>query len=1345
MHAARQLLSIGLFGLILATLTQTAGGKGGTPAAPNSTTATVWEGTVTLVDTNRDLVVLQQGDHPMALRLDSLTQPLRVGDRIQIEGKVSPYFTAFPDYPDRPSGREIATSFEAPTDWAKHYLTRMRGFLRPPVDGNYTFWIAADDEAELFFSASEEMTNTREIAFAPRATWPREWERYPQQKSEEIFLKAGETYYIEAIQRQWRGHDCLAVAWQGPGIKQGVIDGQYLSPDQGFSAGATHGILREYWTNFFLTTLAMLVPEPHEQSASISQPRIKMLETGSLPQAGLIHIGEPWDASHNFQWVEVEGRSVFAANNAGALTLELTNVDGRMTAHIFNWGTNSTVSLENRKVRLRGVCENVTSEKGESVAGTLWVPDAQQVSLLDFTDKEWNGLEPVPMFDLTPSNPNLAWGRKVLVRGTVLERKENSELLSVQGDDSFYGYISDDGTNWEQVGVPVSIAISNSVYVGLMVSSMANYPLPTATFVRGNGSLETTRIPSASVPTPRGGVQYSNATFTIEASSGGIDDTTEKCNFVFESLSAEGEIVARVKSFQGTHVSDKAGVMMRESLESDSPSVSLMITPESKIRLQYQTPGDISRAVALVLNKTPQWLKLVRRRHLLTVLPRQNEEVPPHQPVEVVGNLTWQNKLPVLTEAYLRPILNSSSDVEKLPPSSKPQYIRIKDLPPESEEGLQYASRSFRIRGVVTFSDRVFNRNLIFVQDDSGGTLVRVLPELIQYKPLEAGQFIEAEGSIKFARGAPPFGVGSATVLGLGQMPRPLPYPDRSVAADAEGQWVEAEGVVRSIQDDGTVLLMEKDGAVKTWLKGATSDTLKHYVDALVQVRGVYSGHIQSRPVLLVPSLDYLQVKESPPEDPFLIPSFLINQVAVQEVNPQILHRLKITGVVTYRDENLLFVQDDTGSVQILTSAPNTAKVGDRVQIVGFPEKRSDSVTLTEAIVRQVGAGQPPAPSKLSAADITEGRYNGSVVRLEAIVLGQKIRDGQQLLELQLGQRVFQAILATNVGRLKSFPAGSRVQITGVNRVQFADHINAKTSQPDNSMPATLDVLLRGPADVVLIQRPPWWNWKYSAGVSALGVVVIAISIIWIRTLRRRVEERTRELKATMARLQKESETSATLVERDRLAGEIHDSLEQGLNGIMMQLDGVDSKLSEDSNGARHYLEMARNMVRFSRAEVRHSLWNLESELLANGDLGAALTEIARQMSSSDRVQVAIQVSGPASQLPPATEHHLLRICQEALNNALKHAGAKTIQITLNYSEKLVRLSIADDGCGFAPDSVLTGTGTHLGLRNLRSRARKIKGRLEVISQPAKGTTIEVSVPITAPAELVVHQNGHSI
>ena len=133
-------------------------------------------------------------------------------------------------------------------------------------------------------------------------------------------------------------------------------------------------------------------------------------------------------------------------------------------------------------MRLRGVCESVANEEGESIAGTLWVPDAQQIALLDFTNRDWNGSEPVAMSDLVPSNPNLAWGRKVLVRGTVLDHDPNSPSLEVQGDDSFCGYISDDGTNWTQVGVPVSISISNSIYMGLAISCMASYPMPVATF-----------------------------------------------------------------------------------------------------------------------------------------------------------------------------------------------------------------------------------------------------------------------------------------------------------------------------------------------------------------------------------------------------------------------------------------------------------------------------------------------------------------------------------------------------------------------------------------------------------------------------------------------------------------------------------------------------------------------------------------------------------------------------------------------------------------------------------------------------------------------------------------------
>jgi hypothetical protein len=242
MHAVRQLLLIGLSGLVFSTLIDTVAAVD--PAFSEANKGNVLQGTVTLVDTNRGLIVIQDGEHPRAIKLDSIPEPPHIGDRIEIDGAASPYFKVFPDYPNTPSGREIASSFEAPKDWAKHYLTRMRGFLQPPADGEYTFWIAGDDEAELFLSSNKEAARTTKIAFTPRATWPREWDRYPQQKSEPIFLKADHTYYIEALQRQWRGHDCLGVAWEGPGIRQSVIDGKYLSPVKGNWPKPDHGILR---------------------------------------------------------------------------------------------------------------------------------------------------------------------------------------------------------------------------------------------------------------------------------------------------------------------------------------------------------------------------------------------------------------------------------------------------------------------------------------------------------------------------------------------------------------------------------------------------------------------------------------------------------------------------------------------------------------------------------------------------------------------------------------------------------------------------------------------------------------------------------------------------------------------------------------------------------------------------------------------------------------------------------------------------------------------------------------------------------------------------------------------
>ncbi len=134
------------------------------------------------------------------------------------------------NYPDNPSGSDTQTSFEAPSDWADQYGTRMRGYLHPPVSGQYRFWIASDDGSQLLLSSDADPVNATPIASVSDWTNSRQWDKFSEQQSILITLQAGEKYYIEALQKEGAGGDNLAVAWQFEDGFRSVIAGQYLSP-----------------------------------------------------------------------------------------------------------------------------------------------------------------------------------------------------------------------------------------------------------------------------------------------------------------------------------------------------------------------------------------------------------------------------------------------------------------------------------------------------------------------------------------------------------------------------------------------------------------------------------------------------------------------------------------------------------------------------------------------------------------------------------------------------------------------------------------------------------------------------------------------------------------------------------------------------------------------------------------------------------------------------------------------------------------------------------------------------------------------------------------------------------
>jgi signal transduction histidine kinase len=195
----------------------------------------------------------------------------------------------------------------------------------------------------------------------------------------------------------------------------------------------------------------------------------------------------------------------------------------------------------------------------------------------------------------------------------------------------------------------------------------------------------------------------------------------------------------------------------------------------------------------------------------------------------------------------------------------------------------------------------------------------------------------------------------------------------------------------------------------------------------------------------------------------------------------------------------------------------------------------------------------------------------------------------------------------------------------------------------------------------------------------------------------------------------------------------LHDSLEQALVGIGMQLEAGVKTFPATPQTALQHLELARQMVDQSQDEVRRSIWDLRSQMLDNNDLPSALDALCKQLSSGTDIRIGVEVLGTKRRLPDGVENHLLRITQEAIANAIKHANPRQIQVQLVFEIGSVALIVRDDGHGFNVDKFSASRNGHFGLAGMRERAKTMQATIEMESASGTGTTIAVEVPLRDP------------
>ncbi|MET7876700.1 sensor histidine kinase [Micromonospora profundi] len=231
----------------------------------------------------------------------------------------------------------------------------------------------------------------------------------------------------------------------------------------------------------------------------------------------------------------------------------------------------------------------------------------------------------------------------------------------------------------------------------------------------------------------------------------------------------------------------------------------------------------------------------------------------------------------------------------------------------------------------------------------------------------------------------------------------------------------------------------------------------------------------------------------------------------------------------------------------------------------------------------------------------------------------------------------------------------------------------------------------------------------------------------------RQLTETVRENAGLHAQLLTQAREAGVLDERQRMAREIHDTLAQGLTGIITQLEAAEQTRDRSADWRRH-VDNALALARESLTEARRSVRAVRPESLESARLPDALVELGERWSALHGVRAEVSVTGQAHPLHPEVEVTLLRTAQESLANVARHASASRVGLTLSYMGDLVTLDIRDDGVGFTvvePLAARQPAGGY-GLTVMRQRVTQVGGELAVESEPGSGTAVSASVPALA-------------
>lgn len=624
-----------------------------------------------------------------------------------------------------------------------------------------------------------------------------------------------------------------------------------------------------------------------------------------------------------------------------------------------------------------------------------------------------------------------------------------------------------------------------------------------------------------------------------------------------------------------------------------------------------------------------------------------------------------------------------------------------------------------RLRGIVVFIEPA----AVFLQDDTSTTFFR--PKRLG--ALRPGDEIEVQGRTRMGLYLPGLGEADFQVRGHRALPDGIPASyDDLASARYHYQRVAVSGIVRSVRpvEEGLSLLRLAMGSrildVRVEMPPERGRTL---VDSRVRVMGLAAGFINERRQLVQPYVrvigwDDIAVMEPPPRIDS-VPRISAAELLAFRVSGHFEQRLRIEGVVTAAvGPDRLFLREGPTAFAVRLAEPAGCQVGDRVEVIGFAEMDRSSASVVDAQILGRTPGPAPEPVNIGSVDDLRGMHDADLVAITARVRDSfRTEDGVEVL-LHGGSRVVQARLPDAMSPPEP---GSRLRLIGICRVE------PQSGRGFSSRAGMVSVRARSPADVAVLERPSWWTTRRLAGIVGGLAALTLLAGVWITALRRQVRRQTQALRQRI-------ETEAVLEERQRIAREFHDSLEQELAGVSLRLDALATRELDEKG--RTLIATSRHLVSRIQTETRNLISDLRDSSESAGDVTSALAGVATRVAADTGVDVRLEAAPGMPTLSAGTVHDLRMIARESVQNALKHGEATQVTIRVAAENDKLVLRVIDNGTGFNPATAHKPPRGHFGCAGIRERTRKLHGQVEWRSEPDRGTTVEITLPLRSHAAM---------